>query len=69
GASTSPASDATKAGSQVWLVAISEDPASGEIVPGGIAEQMRRTLQNLDIAVRVAGGTLVQYRPGPDFSG
>ena len=56
--SSSPVSDAIRAGQQVWLVAIAEDPQSGEIVAGGIAEQTRRTLQNLDIAVRAAGGTL-----------
>ena len=56
--STSPVSDAIKAGQQVWLVAIAEDPQSGAIVAGGIKEQTRRTLQNLDIAVRAAGGTL-----------
>src|SRR5690554_2624779 len=56
--SASPASDAIKAGNQVWLVAIAEDPDSGEIVPGGIEEQTRRTLQNLEIAIRAAGGTL-----------
>ncbi|MGV8853983.1 MAG: RidA family protein [Devosia sp.] len=56
--SSSPVSDAVRAGKQVWLVAIAEDPQSGEIVAGGIAEQTRRTLENLDIAVRAAGGTL-----------
>ena len=34
------------------------DPQSGEIVKGGIVEQTRRTLTNLDQAVRAAGGTL-----------
>ena len=42
----------------MWLVAIAEDPATGEIVHGGIEEQTRRTLMNLDQAVRAAGGTL-----------
>jgi 2-iminobutanoate/2-iminopropanoate deaminase len=56
--SSAPVSDANRAGNQVWLVAIAEDPTTGEIVPGGIEEQTRRTLMNLDQAVRAAGGTL-----------
>ncbi|HWA17556.1 MAG TPA: Rid family hydrolase [Devosia sp.] len=56
--SSSPVSDANRAGNLVWLVAIAEDPATGEIVAGGIEEQTRRTLLNLDQAVRAAGGTL-----------
>ena len=56
--SSSPISDANRAGNLVWLVAIAEDPKSGEIVQGGIEEQTRRTLMNLDQAVRAAGGTL-----------
>ena len=56
--SSAPVSDAVKAGQQVWLVAIAEDPVSGEIVAGGIEAQTRRTLENLDIAIRAAGGTL-----------
>ena len=56
--SSSPVSDAIKAGNQVWLVAIAEDPQSGAIVAGGIEAQTRRTLQNLEIAVKAAGGTM-----------
>jgi enamine deaminase RidA (YjgF/YER057c/UK114 family) len=56
--SASPVSDANRAGNHLWLVAIAEDPATGEIVAGGIEAQTRRTLENLDIAVRAAGGTL-----------
>ena len=56
--SAAPVSDAVKAGNQVWLVAIAEDPQSGDIVQGDIAVQTRRTIENLDIAVRAAGGTL-----------
>ena len=56
--SSAPISDAVRAGKHVWLVAIAEDPVTGEIVAGGIDEQARRCLQNLDIAVRAAGGTL-----------
>ena len=56
--SSAPISDAVRSGKQVWLVAIAEDPDTGEIVGGGIAAQARRCLQNLDIAVKAAGGTL-----------
>jgi 2-iminobutanoate/2-iminopropanoate deaminase len=56
--SSAPVSDAIKAGNQVWLVAIAEDPVSGEIVSGGIAEQTRRTIENLQIAIEAAGGSL-----------
>ena len=56
--SASPVSDANRAGAHVWLVAIAEDPATGVIVQGGIEAQTRRTLMNLDQAVRAAGGTL-----------
>ena len=56
--SSSPVNDAVKAGTQVWLVAIAEDPATGEIVPGDIGVQTRRTIENLDIAIKAAGGAL-----------
>lgn len=56
--SSSPVADANRAGNHVWMVAIAEDPVTGEIVAGGIEAQSRRTLQNLDIAVRAAGGTM-----------
>lgn len=56
--SSAPVSDANRADNHVWLVAIAEDPATGEIVSGGIEEQTRQTLMNLDQAVRAAGGTL-----------
>src|SRR5687768_2608208 len=56
--SSAPVSDANRAGNHVWLVAIAEDPQTGAIVAGGIEEQTRRTLMNLDQAVRAAGGTL-----------
>lgn len=56
--SSAPINDAVRAGRQVWLVAIAEDPVTGEIVSGGIEAQARRCLENLDIAVRAAGGTL-----------
>ncbi|MBN9347663.1 MAG: RidA family protein [Devosia sp.] len=56
--SSAPISDANRAGNHVWLVAIAEDPKTGEIVQGGIEDQTRQTLNNLDQAVRAAGGTL-----------
>lgn len=56
--SSAPISDAVRAGNQVWLVAIAEDPATGEIVAGGIEAQTRRCIENLQIAIRAAGGEL-----------
>lgn len=56
--SSSPVSDAVKAGNHVWLVVIAENPDTGEIIQGGIEAQARQTLKNLDHAVRAAGGTL-----------
>ena len=56
--SSSPVSDANRAGNHVWLVAIAEDPETGDIVQGGIEAQTHQTLRNLDQAVRAAGGTL-----------
>jgi len=56
--SSAPISDAVRAGRQVWLVAIAEDPVSGEIVQGGIEAQARRCIENLEIGVKAAGGSL-----------
>lgn len=56
--SLAPINDAVRAGKQVWLVAIAEDPVSGEIVSGGIEAQARRCIQNLEIGIKAAGGTL-----------
>lgn len=56
--SSAPVSDAVRAGKQVWLVAIAEDPATGEIIPGGIEAQTRRCIENLEIGIKAAGGTL-----------
>lgn len=56
--SSAPINDAVRAGKHVWLVAIAEDPVSGEIVEGDIEVQARRCIENLDIAIRAAGGTL-----------
>ena len=56
--SSSPVSDAVKAGNHVWLVVIAENPDTGDIIEGDIEAQARQTLQNLDQAVRASGGTL-----------
>lgn len=56
--SSAPINDAVRAGKHVWLVAIAEDPVSGEIVEGGIDQQARRCIQNLEIALKAAGGGL-----------
>jgi 2-iminobutanoate/2-iminopropanoate deaminase len=56
--SSAPINDAVRAGKQVWLVAIAEDPVTGEIVPGGIEAQARRCIENLELGIKAAGGTL-----------
>lgn len=56
--SSAPISDAVRAGKHLWLVAIAEDPVTGDIVDGGIEAQARRCIQNLEIALKAAGGTL-----------
>jgi 2-iminobutanoate/2-iminopropanoate deaminase len=56
--SSAPISDAVRAGKHLWLVAIAEDPQTGEIVDGGIEAQTRRCLDNLIMALEAAGGSL-----------
>ena len=56
--SSAPVNDAVRAGKQIWLVAVAEDPATGEIVSGDIELQTERAIGNLEIAMRAAGGTL-----------
>ena len=56
--SSAPINDAVRAGKHVWLVAIAEDPVTGEIVAGGIEAQARRCIENIKIGVTAAGGTL-----------
>lgn len=53
-----PVSEVVRAGNHVWSVHISEHPVNGDLVLGDIEAQTRRTLGNLDIAIRAAGGTL-----------
>jgi enamine deaminase RidA (YjgF/YER057c/UK114 family) len=47
-----------RAGNHVWMVVLSEDPKTGEIVAGDIEVQTRQTLKNLRQAVTAAGGEL-----------
>ena len=56
--SSAPVSDCVRAGKQVWLVAIADDPATGNIVSGDIEVQTRQTLENLRHAITAAGGTM-----------
>lgn len=56
--SSAPISDAVRSGKHLWLVAIAEDPVTGDIVEGGIEAQTRRCLDNLLIALKAAGGDL-----------
>ncbi|WP_421759852.1 RidA family protein [Devosia sp.] len=56
--SSAPISDCVRSGKHVWLVVIAEDPKTGTIVAGDIEPQTRQALQNLDQAIRAAGGTL-----------
>lgn len=56
--SDAPVSEVVRAGNLVWSVHVSEDPVNGDLVLGDIETQTRRTLQNLDISIRAAGGTL-----------
>ncbi|MGH0327305.1 RidA family protein [Sinorhizobium meliloti] len=53
-----PVSEAVHAGGLFWSVHVSEDPVTGEPVFGDIETQARRTLQNLEIAIKAAGGSL-----------
>lgn len=56
--SSAPINDAVRAGKHLWLVAIAEDPVSGQIVVGDIEAQTRRCIDNLEIALKAAGGGL-----------
>jgi len=54
-----PYSQAVKHGQMVFLSGqIPLDPATGEIVEGGIETQARRAFDNLKAVVEAAGGTL-----------
>jgi enamine deaminase RidA (YjgF/YER057c/UK114 family) len=56
--SSGPINDCVRAGNHVWMVVLSEDPKTGEIVTGDIEVQTRQTLNNLRQAVNAAGGEL-----------
>lgn len=58
-AAIGPYSQATRAGDTVFLSGqIPLDPASGELVAGGIEAQARQAFRNLDAVCRAAGGSL-----------
>lgn len=56
--SSGPINDCVRAGNHVWMVVISEDPQTGDIVTGDIEVQTRQALNNLTQAVTAAGGNL-----------
>lgn len=56
--SSGPINDCVRAGNHVWMVVLSENPQTGEIVTGDIEIQTRQTLNNLHQAVTAAGGEL-----------
>ena len=54
-----PYSQATIAGNLIFTAGqIALDPASGDVVPGGVAEQTERVLRNLQAVLRAAGSDL-----------
>jgi 2-iminobutanoate/2-iminopropanoate deaminase len=54
-----PYSQAVEAGGVLYCSGqVPLDPATGELVDGGIAEQARRCLENLDAVCRAAGARL-----------
>lgn len=60
-AAIGPYSQAVKAGQTVYLSGqIPLDPATGEIVPGDVAVQARRSFDNLKAVCEAAGGSLDQ---------
>ncbi|MEZ5657733.1 MAG: RidA family protein [Burkholderiaceae bacterium] len=58
-AAIGPYSQAVRAGNTVYLSGqIPLDPATGEVVPGGVAEQAEQAFTNLAAVARAAGGSL-----------
>ena len=54
-----PYSQAAIAGNLIFTAGqIALDPASGEVVPGGVAEQTERVFRNLQAVLRAAGSDL-----------
>ncbi len=57
-AALGPYSQAVKAGNTLYLSGqLGMDPASGTLVPGGVAEQTAQALKNIDAVLRAAGAT------------
>ncbi|MCW3474675.1 RidA family protein [Limobrevibacterium gyesilva] len=56
--SKGPISGTVRKGNLVMTAQIPKDPVTGAIVPGDIATQTRRTLDNLKMAMEAAGGSL-----------
>ncbi|HEX4031676.1 MAG TPA: RidA family protein [Terracidiphilus sp.] len=60
-AAIGPYSQAIRTGSLVFTAGqIPIDPATGQVVPGGIAEQTARVLENLKAIVEAAGSSLAR---------
>jgi 2-iminobutanoate/2-iminopropanoate deaminase len=60
-AAIGPYSQAIRTGSLVFTAGqIPIDPATGQLVPGGIAEQTARVLENLKAIVEAAGSSLAR---------
>ncbi|MBI3580538.1 MAG: RidA family protein [Nitrospinae bacterium] len=58
-AAIGPYSQGVRAGNTVYFSGqIPLDPATGELVPGGIREQTERVLRNVSALVKAAGATL-----------
>jgi 2-iminobutanoate/2-iminopropanoate deaminase len=56
---TAPYSHAVRAGDFLFVTGqMPNDPRTGQIVPGGIAEQTQRVMQNLQIVLAGAGTSL-----------
>lgn len=58
-AALGPYSQAIRAGSLLYTAGqVGLDPATGQLVEGGIVEQTQRALENLGAVLQAAGGTL-----------
>lgn len=58
-AAIGPYSQAVRVGDQLFISGqIPLDPATGELVPGGVAEQARQVFANIRAILEAAGGTL-----------
>lgn len=56
--SSAPVNGTVKAGPMILSVQVPRDQKTGKTVEGGIEEQMRQTLKNLEQAIKAGGGTL-----------